>query len=195
MSNIPASIISTLNYIKFWPLVVATVLFCKPTVHVLLQVPSALDLNGTDTATLLGKTTQNALPVIEEVSVAPVLCTPDRTIYIYIYSMIIRLFFYIFKIPDFYILVSQMARLQSSMVFKAASSLDFQKNMFGSINMLLCGEQPDISLRSRRQMDNNTSFFIMGNSSGKCCSKLLCKAIVSHSVSPSCVYILALQCM
>ncbi|XP_074478981.1 phospholipid-transporting ATPase ABCA1 isoform X1 [Sebastes fasciatus] len=96
------------------------------------EVPSALDLNGTDTATLLGKTTQNALPVIEE-----------------------------------------MARLQSSMVFKAASSLDFQKNMFGSINMLLCGEQPDISLRSRRQMDNNTSFFIMGNSSDAFCQTLV----------------------
>lgn len=76
-----------------------------------------------------------------------------------------------------------MARLQNSMIFKAARSLDFQGDMIGSINKLLCEKQPDfnstnmlISLRSSRQMANNKAISIMGNSSGKCCSKLLYKA-------------------
>lgn len=43
----------------------------------LLQVPAALDLNAADTASLLGKTTRDALPVFEEVSVP----TPDRNPY------------------------------------------------------------------------------------------------------------------
>lgn len=91
----------------------------------------------------------------------------------------------------------QMARLQNSMILKAASSLDFQKDMIGSINMLLCEKQPNISLRLLRQMDNKKSVFITGNSSGKCCSKLLIKQSC-HTVlmSSSCIYILALQyCM
>uniref|UniRef100_A0A8C2X320 P-type phospholipid transporter n=1 Tax=Cyclopterus lumpus TaxID=8103 RepID=A0A8C2X320_CYCLU len=71
----------------------------------------------------------------------------------------------------------QMDRLQNSMIFKAAGSLDFQKNMIGSINMLLCGKQPDISLRSTRQMDNETSVFITSNSSGKC-SNAFCQTLV-----------------
>ncbi|XP_070785696.1 phospholipid-transporting ATPase ABCA1-like [Enoplosus armatus] len=106
---------------------------------VLSELPSALDLNPADTATLMGKTTQHALPVIEE-----------------------------------------MARLQNSMIFKAASSSDFQRNMIGSINMLLCDNQPDfnssnipISLRSSRPMANNNSTSLMGNSSDAFCQTLV----------------------
>ncbi|XP_051285464.1 phospholipid-transporting ATPase ABCA1-like isoform X2 [Dicentrarchus labrax] len=109
---------------------------------VLSELPSALDLNGADTATLIGKTTQNALPVIEE-----------------------------------------MARLQNSEIFKAASSLDFQRDMIGSINMLLCEQRPDfnstnmpVSLSSPRQMANNKAISIMGimgNSSDDFCQTLV----------------------
>ncbi|XP_044040431.1 phospholipid-transporting ATPase ABCA1-like isoform X2 [Siniperca chuatsi] len=106
---------------------------------VLSELPSALALNPADTATLMRKTTLDALPVIEE-----------------------------------------MARLQNSMIFKAASSLDFQRDMIGSINMLLCEKQPGfnstnmpISLRSPRQMANNESTSIMGNSSDAFCQTLV----------------------
>ncbi|XP_078132550.1 phospholipid-transporting ATPase ABCA1 isoform X3 [Sander vitreus] len=92
---------------------------------VLSKVPS-------DTVTLMGKTTQDALPVIEE-----------------------------------------MARLQNSTILKAASSLDFQKDMIGSINMLLCEKQTNISLRLLRQMDNKKSVFITGNSSDAFCQTLV----------------------
>ncbi|XP_045920999.1 phospholipid-transporting ATPase ABCA1-like isoform X1 [Micropterus dolomieu] len=106
---------------------------------VLSKLPSALALNPADAAKLIGKTTQDALPVIEE-----------------------------------------MARLQNSMIFKAASSLDFQRDMIGSINMLLCEKQSDfnstnmtISFRSPRQMANNRSNFIMSNSSDAFCQTLV----------------------
>lgn len=76
-----------------------------------------------------------------------------------------------------------MARLQNSIIFKAATSLDFQEDMIGSINMLLCGKQPDfnstnmtLSLQSPRQMANNRSISTTGNSSGKCCCKVIFKA-------------------
>lgn len=92
--------------------------------------------------------------------------------------------------------LTQMARLQSSMIFKAASSLNFQEDMIGSINMLLCGRQPDInstkmtlSLGSPRQVVNNKSVFIMGNSSGKCYSKVLFKAKLSQSTCISFIYL------
>ncbi|XP_028420639.1 ATP-binding cassette sub-family A member 1 isoform X1 [Perca flavescens] len=99
---------------------------------VLSKVPSALNLNAADAVTLMGKTTQDALPVIEE-----------------------------------------MARLQNSMILKAASSLDFQKNMIGSINMLLCEKQPNINLSLQQQMGNNSSVFISGNSSDGFCQTLV----------------------
>ncbi|XP_056298859.1 phospholipid-transporting ATPase ABCA1-like [Pseudoliparis swirei] len=99
---------------------------------VLSKVPSALNPNVTDTVTLMGKTTQHALPVIEE-----------------------------------------MARLQNSMIFKAAGSLDFQNNMIGSINMLLCGKKSDISLASPRRMDNKMSVIITSNSSDAFCQNLV----------------------
>ncbi|XP_037335370.2 phospholipid-transporting ATPase ABCA1-like [Pungitius pungitius] len=99
---------------------------------VLSAVPAALDLNVTDTVTLIGKTTQDALPVIEE-----------------------------------------MTRLQNSMIFEAASSLDFQKDMIGSINMLLCGKPPNISLSSPTPMDNKTSVSIRSNSSDAFCQTLV----------------------
>ncbi|XP_068444522.1 phospholipid-transporting ATPase ABCA1-like [Clinocottus analis] len=99
---------------------------------VLSEVPSPVDLSGTDRLTLIGKTTQHALPLVEE-----------------------------------------MTRLQNSMIFKAAGSLDFQKNMIGSINMLLCGKKPAISLNSTRPMDNNTSFSFTSNSSDAFCQTLV----------------------
>uniref|UniRef100_A0A8C4INI3 P-type phospholipid transporter n=1 Tax=Dicentrarchus labrax TaxID=13489 RepID=A0A8C4INI3_DICLA len=99
-------------------------------------------------------------------------CTLDWTPYSYF--MILLLFFY-FLTPDFSCI--QMARLQNSEIFKAASSLDFQRDMIGSINMLLCEQRPDfnstnmpVSLSSPRQMANNKAISIMGimgNSSGK----------------------------
>uniref|UniRef100_A0A3Q3IW89 ABC transporter domain-containing protein n=1 Tax=Monopterus albus TaxID=43700 RepID=A0A3Q3IW89_MONAL len=70
--------------------------------------------------------------------------------------------------------------LQSSMVFKAATSLDFQVDMIGSFNMLLCGKQSNFnstnmtfSLLSPRQVDNNKSVSIMGNSSDDFCQTLV----------------------
>ncbi|XP_028998112.1 phospholipid-transporting ATPase ABCA1-like [Betta splendens] len=107
--------------------------------RVLSALPSALNLNATDPATLLGKTSRDALPVIQEV-----------------------------------------ARLQSSQVFTAARSLDFQGDMTGSISMLLCGKQPDInstkmtlSLRSPRQVVNSKSIFVTGNASETFCQTLV----------------------
>ncbi|XP_037549875.1 phospholipid-transporting ATPase ABCA1-like [Nematolebias whitei] len=104
---------------------------------VLSGLPSALDLNATDTVALMRKTTTSALPVIEEV-----------------------------------------VRLQNSAIFKAADSLDFQDDMMGSINMLLCGKKPDINstkmsfrLPSPRQTANNTSN--LGNSSNDFCQTLI----------------------
>ncbi|XP_069561182.1 phospholipid-transporting ATPase ABCA1 [Brachyistius frenatus] len=105
----------------------------------LSEVPSALNMNAADTATLINKTTQDALPVITEAT-----------------------------------------RLRNSMIFKAASSLDFQEDMIGSINRLLCGKQPDfnstnmtLSLPSPMQMANNKSISIMGNSSDAFCQTLV----------------------
>ncbi|XP_013889811.1 retinal-specific ATP-binding cassette transporter, partial [Austrofundulus limnaeus] len=39
--------------------------------------------------------------------------------------------------------IEEVVRLQNSMVFKAANSLDFQDDVMGSINMLLCGTKAD----------------------------------------------------
>uniref|UniRef100_UPI0037E7D1F5 phospholipid-transporting ATPase ABCA1 n=1 Tax=Semicossyphus pulcher TaxID=241346 RepID=UPI0037E7D1F5 len=107
--------------------------------RVLSELPSALDLNAVDTATLMGKTTQDALPVLEEV-----------------------------------------ARLQNSMIFQAATSLDFQNNMFGSVNMLMCGGLSDlnssnisVSSLSSGQTAYNTLFSSMGNSSDGFCQTLV----------------------
>lgn len=60
------------------------------------------------------------------------------------------------------------------MVFKAATSLDFQDDMIGSINLLLCGKKADnatkmpFSLRSPRQTAKNMSVSNEGNNSSKC---------------------------
>ena len=74
----------------------------------------------------------------------------------------------------------QLSRLQSSVAFRAARSLNFQEDMIGSVNMLLCGNQPDLdspnmtlSLRPPGQTDNNESISNTGNSSGECRSKLI----------------------
>ncbi|XP_062240484.1 phospholipid-transporting ATPase ABCA1-like [Platichthys flesus] len=103
------------------------------------EVPQSLGLNAAETVTLVGRTTRNALPVIEE-----------------------------------------MARLQNSMVFQAAGSLNFQEDLIGSVNMLLCGDQPDlnsssmtVNLRSPGRMDNNESIPVTGNSSDAFCQSLV----------------------
>lgn len=61
------------------------------------------------------------------------------------------------------------------MNFKATESLDFREDMFGSVNMLLCGKQPNYNFTkmtfgfpSPTQMANNMSTSSMGNSSGRC---------------------------
>uniref|UniRef100_A0A7N9AR62 P-type phospholipid transporter n=1 Tax=Mastacembelus armatus TaxID=205130 RepID=A0A7N9AR62_9TELE len=98
----------------------------------------------------------------------------------YLYSMIIwNLFKYTLKFLSLFSSI-QMARLQNSMVFRAAGSLDFQENIIGSINMLLCGKQPDfnspnmtLNLRLSRQVANNKSISIMGNSSDTFCQTLV----------------------
>ncbi|KAL7375204.1 hypothetical protein ABVT39_013723 [Epinephelus coioides] len=95
------------------------------------KVLSGVSTGLMDTATLLRKTTQDALPVIEE-----------------------------------------MARLRNSTNFKAASSLDFRKDMFGSVNMLLCGEEPNASSYSDRLRANRKSES-MGNSSDAFCQTLV----------------------
>ncbi|XP_067379656.1 phospholipid-transporting ATPase ABCA1-like isoform X3 [Channa argus] len=76
--------------------------------------------------------------------------------------------------------IQELSRLQNLMIFKAASSLDFQEDMIGSINMLLCGRQPDfnstkmtLSIGSPRQVANNKSISITGNSSDSFCQTLV----------------------
>ncbi|XP_027133809.1 ATP-binding cassette sub-family A member 1 [Larimichthys crocea] len=75
--------------------------------------------------------------------------------------------------------IEEMARLRNSVAFKAVSTLDFQRDMFGSINKLLCDKEPDfnstrmhVSSRSQ-QMANNKAIFIMGNSSDAFCQTLV----------------------
>ncbi|KAM7377381.1 hypothetical protein PAMA_013932 [Pampus argenteus] len=106
---------------------------------VLSELPSALDLNGTDTVTLIRKTTADALPLIRE-----------------------------------------MSRLQNSDILKAASSLDFQEDLIGSINKLLCGKNPNLkstnmtlSLPSTTQTANKKPISIMSNSSDAFCQTLV----------------------
>ncbi|KAM9425735.1 phospholipid-transporting ATPase ABCA1 [Pholidichthys leucotaenia] len=77
-------------------------------------------------------------------------------------------------------LIEELARLQNSPIFKKATSLDFQDDMIGSINMLLCGKQPDfnstnmtLSLLSPRQMANKKSISITGNSLDAFCQTLV----------------------
>uniref|UniRef100_A0A8C5NBN0 P-type phospholipid transporter n=1 Tax=Gouania willdenowi TaxID=441366 RepID=A0A8C5NBN0_GOUWI len=64
--------------------------------------------------------------------------------------------------------------LRSSLAFKSANSLNFQEDLIGSVNMLLCGKQSDsnstnttFSIPLPRQTATNKSISIMGNSSGK----------------------------
>ncbi|XP_041634758.1 phospholipid-transporting ATPase ABCA1-like isoform X2 [Cheilinus undulatus] len=106
---------------------------------VLSELPSVLNLNAAETATLLRKTTQDAQPLFEEV-----------------------------------------AKLQNSMTFRAATSLDFKNDMIGSINMLLCAREDDsnstnmfVSSRSPKQTANNSFMSIMGNSSDDFCQTLV----------------------
>uniref|UniRef100_A0A3Q1GHF5 P-type phospholipid transporter n=1 Tax=Acanthochromis polyacanthus TaxID=80966 RepID=A0A3Q1GHF5_9TELE len=81
---------------------------------------------------------------------------------------------------DAFQVFEEVSRLQNSMIFKAASSLDFQEDMIGSISMLLCGREADfnstnmtLGLSSPRQMANNKSISIMRNSSGDFCQTLI----------------------
>lgn len=90
----------------------------------------------------------------------------------------------------------QLARLRNSMILKAADALDFQRDMFGSIDTLLCKRQTDanstkmpFTSRSPRSMHYNMANS-MGNNSGKCCSKQL-HMQMSHC---SCVLIMCLHC-
>ncbi|XP_037832519.1 phospholipid-transporting ATPase ABCA1 isoform X2 [Kryptolebias marmoratus] len=107
--------------------------------RVLSGLPSALDLNATDTMALMTTTAANALPILEEV-----------------------------------------VRLQNSAVFKAAGALDFQDDVLGSINVLLCGKKPgnssasaSFSLPSLGRTENNGSGSNGGNSSSDFCQALV----------------------
>uniref|UniRef100_A0A3B3V8X0 P-type phospholipid transporter n=1 Tax=Poecilia latipinna TaxID=48699 RepID=A0A3B3V8X0_9TELE len=80
----------------------------------------------------------------------------------------------------FLFFLNQVVRLRNSMNFKAAESLDFRDDMFGSVNMLLCGKQPNLNFTkmtfgfpSPTQMANNTSASSMGNSSDAFCQSLV----------------------
>ncbi|XP_029932419.1 phospholipid-transporting ATPase ABCA1 [Myripristis murdjan] len=60
--------------------------------------------------------------------------------------------------------IEEITKLQNSKAFKAAGLLNFQDDMIGSFNMLLCGKEPDfnstnitLSFRTPRQMANNGS--------------------------------------
>ncbi|CAB1351682.1 unnamed protein product, partial [Coregonus sp. 'balchen'] len=46
-------------------------------------------------------------------------------------------------IEDVLPLIDEMNKLQNSMLFKSANTLDFRADAFGSLNMLLCGKAPD----------------------------------------------------
>ncbi|XP_054907006.1 phospholipid-transporting ATPase ABCA1-like isoform X1 [Poeciliopsis prolifica] len=77
-------------------------------------------------------------------------------------------------------LIENVVRLWNSMNFKAAESLDFREDIFGSVNMLLCGKQPNynftkmtFSFPSPTQMANNMSNSSMGNSSDAFCQNLV----------------------
>ncbi|XP_028284635.1 ATP-binding cassette sub-family A member 1 isoform X2 [Parambassis ranga] len=77
-------------------------------------------------------------------------------------------------------LIEEVSRLQNSMSFKAASSLDFRGDMIGSVNMLLCGKQPNLNstnttirFPSPGKMNNNKSMSNMGNSSDAFCQSLV----------------------
>uniref|UniRef100_A0A8C5HBH1 P-type phospholipid transporter n=1 Tax=Gouania willdenowi TaxID=441366 RepID=A0A8C5HBH1_GOUWI len=67
-------------------------------------------------------------------------------------------------------LLIQVVRLRSSLAFKSANSLNFQEDLIGSVNMLLCGKQSDsnstnttFSIPLPRQTATNKSISIMGN--------------------------------
>ncbi|XP_075891700.1 phospholipid-transporting ATPase ABCA1 [Nelusetta ayraudi] len=75
-------------------------------------------------------------------------------------------------------LIEEMARLQNSAVFRAARELDFQRDMIGSINLLMCSRgtdsnstNRDASLRSLGQIAN-TARFPVGNNSDAFCQSL-----------------------
>ncbi|XP_008325095.1 ATP-binding cassette sub-family A member 1 isoform X1 [Cynoglossus semilaevis] len=77
-------------------------------------------------------------------------------------------------------LMQELVRLQASAVFQEARELNFQQDMIGSFNMLLCGEQPDFSSnvmtlisRSSTQMSGFQSIFITGNTSDDFCQNFI----------------------
>ncbi|KAM4611576.1 phospholipid-transporting ATPase ABCA1 [Polymixia lowei] len=76
--------------------------------------------------------------------------------------------------------IAEMTKLQNSMVFKAAGSLDFQADMTGSIYMFLCGKQSDfnstnmtLSVPTSRQMANNELISVMNSNSSAFCQILI----------------------
>ncbi|XP_075999903.1 phospholipid-transporting ATPase ABCA1 [Genypterus blacodes] len=76
--------------------------------------------------------------------------------------------------------IDEAIRLHNSMLFKASSLLDFQRDMIGSINKLLCGMQSDFNstnatfaLPSISQVARNSSVPISNNSSDDFCQTLI----------------------
>ncbi|CAJ1086292.1 LOW QUALITY PROTEIN: phospholipid-transporting ATPase ABCA1-like [Xyrichtys novacula] len=74
----------------------------------------------------------------------------------------------------------EVARLQNSMILKAAGSLDFREDMVGSVNMLFCERLSDVnstkmyaSSRASEPTANNNLMSMMGNSSDDFCQTLV----------------------
>lgn len=125
--------------------------------------------NNADTMIQFNDVAQSAFPLMQEVSAV----TSDFT-FIFLQMSELQLLIN-FGNVSFSPFCVQLVRLQASAVFQEARELNFQQDMIGSFNMLLCGEQPDFSSnvmtlisRSSTQMSGFQSIFITGNTSGKC---------------------------
>ncbi|KAM6949618.1 phospholipid-transporting ATPase ABCA1 [Aplochiton taeniatus] len=75
--------------------------------------------------------------------------------------------------------IEELAKLQDSMLFKAADTLDFRQDMIGSINMLLCGKESDFNSTNttlnfpttgamKKQSGSNMTSAVNNNSSAFC---------------------------
>ncbi|XP_056156372.1 phospholipid-transporting ATPase ABCA1-like [Lampris incognitus] len=78
------------------------------------------------------------------------------------------------------LVVEELTKLRASMLFKSASVLDFQEDMIGSINTLLCGKESDFNstnttlhLLTSRQVENNKSVSGVNNNSSAFCQTLI----------------------
>ncbi|KAJ8382921.1 hypothetical protein SKAU_G00036990 [Synaphobranchus kaupii] len=81
-------------------------------------------------------------------------------------------------------LASAISKLQNSMLFNAANSLDFRSDMMGSINLMLCGKEPDVNSTNSRNistsgfMTNFTYNETQNNNSTNNNSSAFCQTLV-----------------